>query len=76
MGPCRPSGFGRSRLTGQPLGLQPFPILIKRLLRRLMVAHGLLGLDATRRIARLALLGGQGFASVGKIFCHGAITRP
>ena len=69
------SGLCCGRLAGQPLGLQPLAIGVKRLLRRLMVAHGLLGLDPASRIARLALFGCQGFASEGKVFSHGETTR-
>lgn len=58
------------RFARQALGPQPFLVGVKRLLRRLMVAHGLLGLDPARRITRLALFGGQGFASKGKVFSH------
>lgn len=58
------------RFTCQALGPQPFLVGVKRLLRRFMIAHGLLGLDPARRIARLALFGGQGFASKGKVFSH------
>ena len=60
----------RRRFTRQPLGPQPFLVGVKRLLRCFMVAHGLLGLDPARRIARLALFRGQGFASEGKVFSH------
>ncbi|ULK97990.1 hypothetical protein FJV43_35845 [Bradyrhizobium sp. I71] len=58
------------RFTREALGPQPFLVGVKRLLRRFMIAHGLLGLDPARRIARLALFGGQGFASKGKVFSH------
>lgn len=75
--PCQPSSLalGRGRLAGHPLGSQPFPILIKRPLRGLMVTHGLLRLDPAGSIACLALFGSQGFASEGSIFCHGEATR-
>ena len=45
------SVFACGRLTGQPLGLEPFAIGVKRLLRFLMVAHSLFGLEAARRYA-------------------------
>lgn len=48
---------------------------MKCLLRFLMVAHGLLGLDPASRIAGLALFGSQGFASEGKVFSHAVATR-
>jgi hypothetical protein len=75
------SAFARGRLFAsrllarEPLGPQPLTVGIKRLLRGLMVAHGLFGLDPARSIARLALFRCQGFASEGKIFCHGKGTR-
>ena len=72
---CWTSDLGCGSLAGQSLGPQPFTIFIKRLLRDLMVAHGFLGLDPPSSIARLALFRGQGFASEGKIFCHGEVTR-
>jgi hypothetical protein len=40
-----------------------------------MIAHGLFGLDPACRIARLALFGGQGFASEGKVFSHAQTTQ-
>ena len=69
------STFGGSRLSGQSLGLEPLAIGMERLLGFLMVAHGLLGLDPACRIARLALFGGQGFTSEGKVFSHAEVTR-
>jgi len=63
------------RFAGQPLGSQSLAIGVKRLLRLLMVAHGLLSLDPASGIARLALFRCQGFASERKVFSHGVITR-
>ena len=53
----------RRGFTRQSFGFQPLLVGVKRLLRLFMVAHGLFGLDASCRIASLALFGGQGFAS-------------
>jgi len=64
------SALRRRRFARQPLGLQPFLVGIERLLRRFVIAHGLLGLDPPSRIASVALFGSQGFASEGKVFSH------
>src|SRR5439155_24948542 len=64
-----------ARFARQPFGSQPLAIGVKRLLRLLMVAHGLFRLDPTCRIARLALLGCQGFASEGRVFSHAYLTQ-
>lgn len=48
-----------ARLTGQPLGLQALAIRMKRPLRGLVLAHGLLGVCLSGGVTRAALFGGQ-----------------
>jgi hypothetical protein len=61
----------RSGLARQAFGLQPFAVLMKGPLGRLMIAHGLLGVRAPCGVARLPLLGGvTPGRSIQKIIVH------
>ena len=60
------AGFAR-----KPLGLETLAVGVERLLRGLMLAHGLLGIGAPGGISGLAFFGCQGAgAAIGEIFCH------
>ena len=64
------------RLSRKPLGPQALHVGIKRLLVRLMLAHGLLRVGATRLVAGLAFFGGENAGSACFVFVGHAKLTP
>ena len=52
-------------LACEPERLEALAVLIERLLRGLMLAHGLFGIGATRGVTDLAFFGGKDFRRTG-----------